>query len=79
MSNGTKRDRADIAGEFLDRARESFEKAARVRLYYILLSRKHGVSNAKIGAHLGITESAVRAMVKRHGDADPGSVLHGDA
>lgn len=79
MSNASKRDRADTAGKFLDMARESFEKAARVRLYYILLARKHGVTNARIGAHLGVSESAVRATVKRYADVDPGSVLLGDA
>lgn len=79
MNDSSKRDLSDAAGKFLDMARESFEKAARVRLYYILLARKHGVTNARIGAHLGVSESAVRATVKRYANVDPGSVLLGDA
>lgn len=75
MNNATKPDKIAIAGRFLELARKEFEQAARKRIYFVLLSRSHGVTNAQIGASLGVSEAAVRAIVKKHGGGDPGDIL----
>ena len=75
MGNATKRDKVTIACEFLELSRKEFERAARKRIYFALLARRHNVTNAQIGASLGITESAVRAIVKRYGGGEPSDVL----
>lgn len=62
-------DRRQIAGEFLSRARDDFERAARTRVAYIANARRYGMTNAEIGGLLGITEGAVRYIVKHHGAA----------
>lgn len=59
-------DRQRIAGEYLTRARDDFERAVRTRLAYVLAARRHGMTFEAIGALLGVTEGAVRSMVKRH-------------
>ncbi|WP_413354054.1 helix-turn-helix domain-containing protein [Microbacterium sp. 1P06AB] len=59
-------DRRRIAGEYLLRARDDLERAARTRIQYILNARKHGLTNADIGTFLGVTEAAVRRLIKRH-------------
>lgn len=69
MANRSNEDRRRIAGEFLTRARDDFERAARTRINYVMTARRYGMTNADIGALLGVGESAVRALIKRHGDA----------
>lgn len=59
--------RRRLAGEYLTRARDDFERAARVRIAYAIAARRHGLTNADIGTFLGITEGAVRKLVARHG------------
>lgn len=56
-----------IAGDFLLRARDDYDRAKRTRIAYILAAHKHGMSNVDIGALLGVSEAAVRSMIKRHG------------
>lgn len=63
----TQDDRRRIAGDYLTRARDDFDRATRTRIEYVLLARKYGLTNADIGALLGISEAAVRGLVKRHG------------
>lgn len=67
MGNATAIERQRIAGEYLTRARDDLERAARTRIYYVVQARKYGMTNEAIGALLGISESAVRALVKRYG------------
>lgn len=67
MENRSNEERRRIAGEFLTRARDDFERAARTRISYALAARRYGMTNEAIGALLGIGESAVRALLKRHG------------
>lgn len=67
MTDRSNDDRRRIAGEFLTRARDDFERAARTRISHVLSARRYGMTNADIGALIGISESAVRALVKRHG------------
>lgn len=62
-------DRQRLAGDFLTRARDDFERAARTRVKYAIMARQYGLTNADIGTFLGVTEGAVRALIKRHGDA----------
>lgn len=59
--------RRSIAGEYLTRAREDFERAARTRIVYAIAARRHGLTHADIGAYLGVTEGAVRRLIQRHG------------
>jgi len=65
MSNGTR----DIALDYLARAHEDMVRAATLRLERMGLARKYGATNQQIAEAAGITESAVRAMLIRHGDA----------
>jgi len=60
--------RKEIARDYLRRAQESFVLAAHNRVNYVALARQYGVTNGEIGSILGVSESAVRAMLKRHGD-----------
>lgn len=66
---GQSTNRLEIARDYLTRARDDFENAARTRIWYVVLARRYGMTNADIGAHLGLSEGAVRALIKRHGDA----------
>ena len=61
--------RRRIAGEYLTRARDDFEAAARTRIRYAIMAREHGLTNADIGTFLGITEGAVRHLVAKYGGA----------
>ncbi len=60
-------DRRLIAGEYLTRARDDFDRAARTRVEYIVNARRYGMTLADIGALLGVTEGAVRYIVKQYG------------
>ncbi len=70
MENRSRSNRQAIALEYLSISAREFETAIRSRIRYILLAREYGVTNAKIGQTLGISESAVRGLIARHGDAD---------
>lgn len=67
VNQRTNDDRRRIAGEYLTRARDDFERAARTRLNYIFNARRYGMTYGEIGTLLGVTEAAVRSMLKRHG------------
>lgn len=62
--------RKQIALEHLALARREFEAAVESRIRFIALAREYGNTNAEIGAVLGIGESAVRSMLKRHAKPD---------
>lgn len=66
-SNTTLTDHQIIAVDYLERCRAQMERAAANRILYIKLSRKYGLTNQRIADALGITESAVRGLVERHG------------
>lgn len=59
--------RKRLAGEYLTRARDDFDRAARTRIAYAIAARRHGLTNADIGTFLGVTEGAVRKLIARHG------------
>lgn len=69
MTDVRAEDRRRIAGDYLTRARDDFETAARNRIRYVLLAREYGMTNAAIGALLGISEAAVRSLAARHSSA----------
>lgn len=69
VTNHTLSRRQDIALQYLEIARRELEDAARNRIRYVILGREYGLSFKAIGDALGITESAVRGIVDRHGDA----------
>lgn len=56
-----------LAGEYLTRARDDYERAKRTRIAYAIAAREHGMTNGEIGTLLGITEAAVRALIRRNG------------
>ena len=57
--------RRRIAGEFLLRARDDYERAKRTRLAYILNAREYGMTFREIGELLGLTEGGVRQIIAR--------------
>lgn len=65
--NATQDDRRRIAGEYLLRVRDDIERSARTRLNYIQNARTYGMTLDEIGGLLGITEGAVRYILKRGG------------
>lgn len=67
--------RKSIALEYLAISKREFEQAARNRIRYMQLARDYGNTHAAIGDALGISESAVRAMLLRHGEAQ-GDLTH---
>lgn len=69
MQNRSRKDRQLIALEYLSLAARDFEQAARARIRYVLLARDYGVPHVKIAEALGISESSVRGLIARHGDA----------
>lgn len=54
-----------LAHEFLARAAEDLAKAKRTRVAYAAAAREHGLTNVEIGSSLGISEGAVRKLLKR--------------
>jgi hypothetical protein len=68
MRQRTVSSRQQIALDYLGIAAREFEQAARNRIRYVQLAREYGVTNAAIGEALGVTESAVRGLLERHGD-----------
>ena len=62
-------DRESILAGYLARNAQDVEKAASQRVYYFKLAREYGFTNQWIADQIGVTEAAVRQMVKRHGGA----------
>jgi DNA-binding NarL/FixJ family response regulator len=56
-----------IALDYLTRVADDLRRVAALRVSYILNARTYGATNQDIATALGISESAVRALVKRHG------------
>ena len=64
MTNGT--ERRLIALDYLTRVADDLRRVASLRIAYIQNARTHGVTNQDIATALGVSESAVRALLKRH-------------
>lgn len=58
----------DFATFFLETAQRDYEHALHMRIYYAKNARKHGITNKRIGQIYGLTEGAIRKMIKRAGD-----------
>jgi DNA-directed RNA polymerase specialized sigma24 family protein len=59
-----------IALEYLTRVRDDIARLAELRVSYIKTARRYSLTNQDIATALGVSESAVRALLKRHGDAE---------
>ena len=58
-------DRAALAREFLRMAHQNYQTHYAQRVYFARISREHGLTNQEIAEAYGITEGAVRHMLKR--------------
>lgn len=57
--------RKDLAITFLTLANSEYQSHRLHRSYYARIAREHGLTNQQIGEIYGITEAAVRALIKR--------------
>lgn len=70
MADATaERPKTALAIDYLKLVAADMRHIASLRVDYMRLARQYGVTNQQIGDALGITEAAVRALLKRHGDA----------
>jgi hypothetical protein len=60
---------SDFAIFFLETAQRDYEHALFMRTYYAKNARKHGITNKRIGEIYGVTEGAIRKMLKQAGDS----------
>jgi len=58
-------DRKAIARKFLRLANDDYLRVCDRRGYYARIAREHGLTNQDIADEYGITEAAVRAIIKR--------------
>ena len=58
-------DHAALAREFLRMAHQNYQTHYAQRVYFARISREHGLTNKEIADAYGITEGAVRHMLKR--------------
>ena len=58
-------DRAALAREFLRMAHQNYKTHYAQRVYFARISREHGLTNKEIAEAYGITEGAVRHMLKQ--------------
>ena len=68
MSNNTNADRLRrqlLAVEYLQLCAEQLEAAKRARVAGIIAAREHGLSWEVIGGSVGVSEAAVRSLIKR--------------
>lgn len=64
MADGINNDRQQIALDYLRRVAADMVKVRQVRAKYAVAARRYGLTNQQIGDALGITEAAVRHIVK---------------
>lgn len=58
-------DRQELARTFLKLANNEYQQHRIHRGYYARVAKDHGLTNQEIADLYGITESAVRALIKR--------------
>ena len=56
---------SDLARQFLHLANEEYQIRKRNRGYFASIAKSHGLTNQDIAEAYGITEAAVRALIKR--------------
>jgi DNA-binding transcriptional regulator LsrR (DeoR family) len=64
----TTRDRQELARTFLKLANSEYQKHRQHRGYYAAIAKQHGLTNQEIADAYGITEAAVRTLIKRAGN-----------
>mgnify|MGYP002652656047 FL=1 len=57
--------RAALAREFLRMANQNYREHYAQRVYFATIARRHGLTHREIAEAYGITEGAVRHMLKR--------------
>jgi hypothetical protein len=57
-------DRKEIARTFLCLANGEYQARKAMRGYFAALAKSHGLTNQDIANEYGVTEAAVRAMIK---------------
>lgn len=67
LSQTTGPDRTDLALSFLKLIGEQHESTRRHRIYYAQMCRESGLTHRQIAEAYGVTEDAVRKMLKRNG------------
>lgn len=60
-------DRKEIARTFLRLAHQEYQTRRSNRVYFATLAREHGLTNQDIANEYGMTEAAVRAMIRAAG------------
>lgn len=60
-----KGDRQELARTFLKLANSEYQNHRQHRGYYATIAKQHGLTNQEIADTYGITEAAVRALIKR--------------
>jgi len=63
----TTSDRQELARTFLKLANSEYQKHRQHRGYYARIAKQHGLTNQEIADAYGITEAAVRTLIKRAG------------
>ena len=58
-------DRTVLAREFLRMANQNYREHYAQRVYFATIARRHGLTHREIAEAYGITEGAVRHMLKR--------------
>ena len=58
-------DRAALAREFLRMANQNYREHYAQRVYFATIARRHGLTHREIAEAYGITEGAVRYMLKQ--------------
>jgi DNA-binding transcriptional regulator LsrR (DeoR family) len=58
-------DLRDIARTFLTLANSDYQQHRSLRGYYARIAKQHGLTNQEIADAYGITEAAVRTLIKR--------------
>jgi len=58
-------DRQELARTFLKLANSEYQKHRLHRGYYARIAKEHGLTNQEIADAYGVTEAAVRTLIKR--------------
>ena len=58
-------ERRELARTFLTLANDEYQKHKAHRGYYASIAKRHGLTNQEIADAYGITEAAVRTLIKR--------------
>jgi DNA-binding transcriptional regulator LsrR (DeoR family) len=60
-------ERRELARTFLTLANDEYQKHRQHRGYYARIAKQHGLTNQEIADAYGVTEAAVRTLIKRAG------------